>query len=90
MTPKLLVTPRRSRDALRVYWDVLEELDVADPPSVLGEDVVADDSEELRAGGAGAGVAGVVDVVDSDRVVESIRVSGDAEGATRCRERRSP
>jgi len=58
---------------------------VAEPPSVLGEDVVADDSEELRAGGAGAGVAGGVDVVDSDFVVESIRVSGDAEGATRSR-----
>jgi hypothetical protein len=65
----------------------LEELDVAEPLSVLGEEVVADDSEELRAGGGGVGVAGGVDVVDSDRVVESIRVSGDAEGegATRSR-----
>jgi hypothetical protein len=61
------------------------ELDVADPLSVLGEDVVADDSEELRAGG-GAGVGAVV-VVDSDRVVESTRVSGDAEGEGTTRSR---
>ena len=67
--------------------DVLEELDVVEPPSVLGEDVVADDSEELRAGGAGAGVAGGVDVVDSDFVVESTRVSGDAEGEGTTRSR---
>jgi len=51
---------------------------VADPGSVL---VVADDSEELLAGGGG----GVVVVVDSLRVVESMRVSGEADGDTRLR-----
>jgi hypothetical protein len=55
----------------------LDELEVDDPGAVLGEDDVADDSEEA-AGGAGGGV--VVVVVDSLRVVESVRVSGDAEG----------
>jgi hypothetical protein len=54
---------------------------VVDPGSVLGEDVVADDSEELLAGGGG----GVVVVVDSLRVVESMRVSGEAEGDVRSR-----
>jgi hypothetical protein len=66
--------------------DELEELDVADEPSVLGADVVADDSEELFAGGAGAGVGEVVVVVvDSDRVVVESLVLGDAEGTTRSR-----
>jgi hypothetical protein len=76
------MTPDRGA---RGYLDVLDELEVADPVSVLGDDVVADDCEELLAGGgAGAGV-GVVVVVDSLRVVESTRVSGDADGATRSR-----
>ena len=69
----------------RGYLDELEDLEVADPVSVLGDDVVAEDCEELLAGGGdGAGV-GVVVVVDSLRVVESTRVSGDADGATRSR-----
>jgi hypothetical protein len=61
--------------------DELDELDVADPGSVPGVDVVADDSEEVLAGGGG----GVVVVVDSLRVVESMRVSGEADGDTRSR-----
>ena len=59
-----------------------DELEVDDPGSVPEEDDVAEDSEDAL-GGAGGGV--VVVVVDSLRVVESIRVSGDAEGATRSR-----
>ena len=58
---------------------------MADEPSVLGADVVADDSEELFAGGGGAGVGAVVVVVDSDRVVVESLVLGDAEGTTRSR-----
>jgi hypothetical protein len=63
---------------------VVDELDVVDPELLPGDDVVADDSEELLGGEAG-GV--VVVVVDSLFVVESTRVSGDAEGEGTTRSR---
>jgi hypothetical protein len=74
----------RQPGAPRSYLVVVDELDVVDPELLPGDDVVADDSEELLGGEAG-GV--VVVVVDSLRVVESTRVSGDAEGEGTTRSR---
>jgi hypothetical protein len=63
---------------------VVEELDELDPASLLGALDVAEDSDELLAGGV---AGGLLRVVDSVRVVESTRVSGDADGPGTTRSR---
>jgi hypothetical protein len=78
--------PARSRrGARRVHFVELDELDVVEPGLVLGDGVVADESEELDAGGDAGGVVVVVVVVDSLRVVVSGDAEGEGAGVTRSR-----